>query len=336
LLLIAVSWGGFLPITLLLSRWETTRPAIDGRAREEWIDRPDGTRLHCLLQGPAHGPTLVFTHGWTLEGNVWGYQVSELCTKYRTVVWDLPGLGQSRGPQDGNYSLEKMADDLAAVVEKAGVGSVILISHSIGGMLTQTFCRTHAEQLGNRVAGIVLVHTTYTNPLNTALLAPLWKALESPLIVPLNYLTIWLAPLAWLSNWQSYLNGSLQVVTRIASMSGRQTWGELNYSAWLAAKAWPGVVARGNLAMLEFNEERTLPGVDLPTLVIAGEHDRMTKPAASEHIEHLLSQGLLARVRAGHLGFWESAPPSANSSMISPGDSPPKLPPHRAFNRNPR
>jgi pimeloyl-ACP methyl ester carboxylesterase len=305
LAMLALSGGGFFPITLLLGRPSTARqPALDQGA-EKWIDRPDGTRLRCVVQGPAHGPTLIFSHGWTLEGDVWGYQVEDLSGKYRTLVWDLPGLGQSRGPQNGDYSLEKMADDLAAVIDQAGPGPIVLVGHSISGMIAQTYCRTHAGQLGNRVAAIVLVHTTYTNPLNTAFLAPLWKALEKPLVVPLNYLTIWLAPLAWLSNWQSYLNGSMQVFTRIASMSGRQTWGELNYSAWLAAKAWPGVVARGNLAMLEFDEERTLPTIDLPVLVIAAEHDRMTQPFASEHIERLLPQGVLARVPAGHLGFWE-------------------------------
>jgi pimeloyl-ACP methyl ester carboxylesterase len=151
----------------------------------------------------------------------------------------------------------------------------------------------------------VLLHTTYTNPLRTALLAPFWLAIQKPILVPLNYLTIALAPIAWLSNWQSYFNGSLHVAIRIASFAGRQTWRQLDYSAWLAAKAWPGVVARGNLAMLQFEEELSLPDIDVPTLVIAATHDRLTKAIASERIESLLPQGLLATVPAGHLGFWE-------------------------------
>ena len=155
------------------------------------------------------------------------------------------------------------------------------------------------------MGGIALVHTTYTNPLRTAFLAPLWTALEKPLIIPLNYLTIALAPLAWLSNQQSYWNGSLHTMTRIASFAGGQTWGQLQGGAWLAAKAWPGVVARGNLAMLEFDERATLPHIDIPALVIAAKHDRMTKAEASTHLEAALPQGVLATVPAGHLGFWE-------------------------------
>jgi pimeloyl-ACP methyl ester carboxylesterase len=172
-------------------------------------------------------------------------------------------------------------------------------------MITQTYCRLFAAKLAQRVAGIALVHTTYMNPLRTALGASLWTALEKPLIVPLNYLTIALAPLAWLSNWQSYLNGSLQITSRISSFAGHQTWGQIDYSSRLFAKAWPGVTARGNLAMLEFDARQTLPHVEVPTLVIAGRHDRLTKHIASETMDNLLPHGILASVDAGHLGHWE-------------------------------
>jgi pimeloyl-ACP methyl ester carboxylesterase len=113
------------------------------------------------------------------------------------------------------------------------------------------------------------------------------------------------APLAWLSNWQSYLNGSLHVVSRISSFAGGQTIGQIDYASRLFAKAWPGVVARGNLAMLEFDAKPTLPQVETPTLVIGGQFDRLTKMEASEYMEQHLPHGLLTTVAAGHLGLWE-------------------------------
>jgi pimeloyl-ACP methyl ester carboxylesterase len=228
-----------------------------------------------------------------------------MSSRFRLVIWDLPGLGRSQGPANRDFSLEKMAKDLSAVVDAAGKGPVILVGHSIGGMISQTYCRLHAQQLASRVAGIVLLHTTYTNPLHTALGRTLWKAIEKPILVPLNHLTVWLAPLAWLSNIQSFLSGNLHIVTRIASFSGQQTWGQLNYGAWLAAKSWPGVVARGNLAMLAFDEQQTLPHVELPVLVVAAHHDRMTCPDASDRLAALLPGSIESGIRGGHLGFWE-------------------------------
>jgi pimeloyl-ACP methyl ester carboxylesterase len=303
--LIGISFLGWLPATLLLGKPGFGEPRAEGLGQDHVVERADGTRLHVQIQGPKNGPTLVFTHGWSMDRTAWYYATRDLKDRFRMVFWDLPGLGKSQGPANGAYDIDKMAGDLDAVIQSAGRGPIILVGHSIGGMMSQTFCRLHAQQLGPRVAGIVLVHTTYTNPLRTAFLAPLWTALERPLIVPLNHLTVWLAPLVWLSNWQSYLNGSLHMFTRFASFAGNQTWGQLDYAARLAAKAWPGVVARGNLAMLEFDEQATLPQVEIPVLVIASQYDLMTRPSASERIDQLLPHAMYATVPAGHLGLWE-------------------------------
>lgn len=304
--LVAWSLIGYLPMLPLLGKAKFDEPKPDRRGEVLIVDRPDGSRLNVEIYGNATGPTLVFTHGWSLDSTEWYYAKKLLADRYRVVVWDLPGLGRSRGPNDNNYKLEKMAADLDAVAEAVAPDQrVFLIGHSIGGMITQTYCRVFADKLSERVAGLVLDHTTYQNPITTAVGAPLWKALEKPLLVPLNYLTIAMAPLAWLSNWQSYLNGSLHMVSRISSFAGGQTMGQVDYASLLFAKAWPGVVARGNLAMLEFDAKATLPTIETPTLVIGGQYDRLTKIEASQYMEEHLPHGLLTTVAAGHLGLWE-------------------------------
>jgi pimeloyl-ACP methyl ester carboxylesterase len=310
---IAFSWVGYLPILPFLGGWNANRAdrhqAVRPRSAQT-IFRPDGSRLHVEIFGREHGPTLVMTHGWSLNVTAWTYLLPFLTDKFRIVVWDLPGLGRSTGPTNKDYSLEKMARDLEAVVVEFSAGKeqgpVILIGHSIGGMINQTFCRSFPDHIGTLVQGVVLLHTTYTNPLKTALFAPVWRAIQNPVIVPLNYLNIWLSPLAWLSNVQSYCNGSLHILTRISSFAGRQTLHQLNHGAWLAAAAPPHVLARGNLAMLQFDEQQILPTVDVPVLVIAARDDRMTKPAASYRLDDSLPQSHLAVLKpAGHLGYWE-------------------------------
>jgi pimeloyl-ACP methyl ester carboxylesterase len=304
--LVAWNFVGFLPVLLFLGRPRGDEPQRIRDGEKRVVERPDGTRLNVEIYGDAANPTLVCTHGWSLTSTEWYYVKKLLSDDYRIVVWDLPGLGQSRGPKNNDYSLEKMAGDLDAVVEAVSPNApVFLIGHSIGGMITQTYCRLFPAKVNERVLGLVLTHTTYVNPLHTALGAPLWKALEKPLIVPMNYLTIALAPLAWLSNWQSYLNGSLHVTSRISSFAGGQTWGQVDLSSRMAAKAWPGVVARGNLAMLDFDARSTLPAINAPTLIIGGKHDRLTKLSASESIDQQVPHGILSIVDAGHLGLWE-------------------------------
>lgn len=141
------------------------------------------------------------------------------------------GLRKSRGPSNPDHSLEKLANDLNAVLEQISPnGPVILIGHSIGGMTQQTFCRLFGEKLGKSVKGLVLVHTTYTNPLATNMAAWIAKPLE-PIIKIVNFLMIPLAPLFWLSNWQSYYNGSAHMAARLESFTGKQSWEQLDHSA---------------------------------------------------------------------------------------------------------
>lgn len=306
--LILLSTVGPYPLVRLLSRRGPHDPDPNRQqGRPLSISRPDGWEIHAEVFGPATGPTLICTHGWSLDRTDWMYLIDRLGGRYRIVVWDLPGLGSSPSAANRDCSLEKYAGDLHALVGSTGEGSTILVGHSIGGMIIQTYCRLHPEMLGKRVHGLALVHTTYKNPLTTMLGAPLWTALQKPVIEPLNYLTIVLAPLAWLSNWQSYLNGSTHLMSRITSFAGRQTGFQIDYSSRLATIAWPGILARGNLAMLRFDEERTLSTISVPVLAVGGANDRITKLEASERIVAAAPHADLALLKpGGHLGHWES------------------------------
>jgi len=302
---IGLSIGGRSPARWLFST-KHANLVIDQNATSMFVvDRPDGSQLHGKVFEGIGKPTLLLTHGWSLDSSAWKYLINALNVEYRVVTWDLAGLGKSRGPSNHDHSLEKLANDLNAVLEHvAPIGPVILIGHSIGGMTQQTFCRLHAEKLGKSVKGLVLLHTTYTNPVATNMAAWITKPFE-PFIKLINFSMIPLAPFLWLSNWQSYFNGSLHVSARLESFTGKQTWEQLDHSALMGAKAWPGVVARGNFGMMKFDEEPTLPKINIPVLVIAGEHDRLTVSSASKRIEALLPQATLFYDQGGHLGHWE-------------------------------
>lgn len=304
--LLLISFGGYWPVNWLLGNQSGPEAEHLKPTQQKFVDRPDGSRLFVQIFGNESAPTLLLTHGWSLDSSTWDYIKRRLAERFRLVMWDLPGLGRSRGPSNGDYSIEKLAQDLNAVIEATAAPTpLFLVSHSIGSMATQTFCRLHPEQLASKVQGLVLVHPTYVNPLRTCFLSSLATALELPLITPLNYLTIALAPLAWLSNWQSYLNGSLHLTTRVSSFSGQQSREQLEHAARLGAQAWPGVLARGNLAMQRFDEEATLSNIELPTLLIGGEYDRMTRPEAAEHMASRLPNDRPFRLSSGHLGYWE-------------------------------
>jgi 2-succinyl-6-hydroxy-2,4-cyclohexadiene-1-carboxylate synthase len=84
------------------------------------------------------GPTLVLCHGYTGSSLDFVLQVDALAeeTHRRVVTLDLRGHGQS--PQYGDlesYSIQLLADDLIALLDKVGNGPVDLLGHSMGGQV---------------------------------------------------------------------------------------------------------------------------------------------------------------------------------------------------------
>jgi hypothetical protein len=112
-------------------------------------------------------------------------------------------------------------------------------------MITLTLCKAFPGMMGRQVAGLVLAHTTYTNPDRTTRMAWLYTAIEKPVIIPLLYVTIALWPLVWAMNWLSYLNGSTHRSTHKQSFAGGETRGRLDFFATFAPRARPDVLARG-------------------------------------------------------------------------------------------
>jgi pimeloyl-ACP methyl ester carboxylesterase len=319
-------------LVLLMRRPAADEPRSERDGQELRVQGPDGSDLQVEIYGQKGQPTLLMTHGWDLDAAAWYYEKRSLSDRLRLVLWDLPGLGRSSQPSDGKYSLERMAQDLRAVLARTGEGHpVVLVGHSIGGMTILTFCRLFPELLGREVAGIVLVNTTYTQPLNTVTAGALLRAIQKPILEPLLHLTIWLSPLVWLMNWQSYLSGSSHKTTSSASFSGQESRGQLDFAAYFTAKMSPAVLAKGILAMLRWDETATLSRINVPTLIITSDADKITLPEASRTMASAIPQAQLIQVSpAGHPGFLERserydaaiAEFAATCLMLQPGPSP--------------
>lgn len=296
------------PTRLFRRSGEEPTDSPEGIARR--IQRPDGTELHVELYGPEDAPPVVLTHGWGLDEHEWSYTKQKLADRHRLIVWDLPGLGRSTSPADNDWSLEKLARDLESVLSLAGGRPAILVGHSIGGMIQLTFCRLFPEALGRRVCGLVLAHSTYTNPVKTTSWAAFYTALQKPVLEPLCHLMVWLAPLVWLMNWLSYLNGSAHRSTERSSFSGHETQGQLDFLTRYYVKAWPGVLARGLLAMFRYDATEVLGAIRVPVLVVTGDQDKTCTPQASTTMSRSIPQAKLITLQpARHCGLFEHHEP---------------------------
>jgi pimeloyl-ACP methyl ester carboxylesterase len=263
------------------------------------LARPDGTTIHAEVYGPTDAPTLVLTHGWGISSTEWYYAKRQLSDRFRLIVWDLPGLGLSAQPKDRDFALEKMAADLHNVLQLADGKRVVLVGHSIGGMINLTFCRQYPELLGSSVAGIVQVDTTYTNPVRTTRDAGFSLAIQKPIAEPVLHAMIALSPVVRILNWLSYQNGLTQLYTAHSSFGGSETLGQVDFVSQFQYRSSPAVVARGTLAMFHWDATPVLPHVNTPVLILVGNQDTTTVPAASERMQQLIPGAQLQRINSG-------------------------------------
>lgn len=296
-------------LTALLGRAPRTGEAEPRAVTGGTVHRiagPGGTTLHAESHGRPGAPVLLLTHGWGLSSDEWFYACQQFADRYHLLLWDLPGLGRSQEPRDHNYDLPWLAGDLKAVLSLAGTQPVILCGHSIGGMITLTFCRQFPELISQQVAGLVLTSTTPTNPVNTAWGAPFIRALQRPLLRPLCYVTVALSPLVRVMNGLSYLNGTAHLANHFTQFGGQETRGQLEFITRLTAQANPAVVARGMLAMLRYDATDVLPTIAVPTLVVAASDDKATLPEASCFMTREVPGAEEVMLSpAGHLGLLE-------------------------------
>ena len=304
LILTSIS-GGWISTVPFLKRGEL--PSDDDRDETVTrIVRPDGTELHISFFGNADGVPIILTHGWGLDSREWIYARKELASRCRIIAWDLPGLGRSKAPANNDFSLEKLARDLDEVVKLAGPRPVILAGHSIGGMIILTYARLFHGLMSERVAGLVLGQTTYTNPVATTSMAAFYRAIQKPVLEPLCYLMIGLAPIMWLLNWWSYLTGSIHRTNHKSFFSGEENRQQLGFISRYSIQAWPATVARGFLAMFHYDATATLPTIAVPTLVIGGERDVTCKNEASVTMSQSIPNArLMTLATARHGGVFE-------------------------------
>jgi pimeloyl-ACP methyl ester carboxylesterase len=96
---------------------------------------------------------VVFLHSLAGSTQQWSAQLSHIRTTRRAIALDLRGHGQSSSPENDDYAIESMAQDVQMVVDQLGIERFILVGHSMGGSVAGAYTGIYPE----RVAGLLLV-----------------------------------------------------------------------------------------------------------------------------------------------------------------------------------
>lgn len=100
-------------------------------------------------------PTVLLLHGKNFAADYWEKTANYLHEKgYGVLMPDQIGFGKSSKPEHYQFSFEALADNTKGLVESLGIDKLVVMGHSMGGMLATRFALNHA---GN-VEKLVLVN----------------------------------------------------------------------------------------------------------------------------------------------------------------------------------
>ena len=113
-----------------------------------YIDVP-GARLYYEVHGD--GPTLLLSPGNGVPSSLWGPLLPLLSARFRTVVYDMRGIGRTEVDADSHPTVEEYADDLHALAAEVGRPAFSL-GHAWGAWVAGVHAIRHPDE----VRGLVL------------------------------------------------------------------------------------------------------------------------------------------------------------------------------------
>ena len=231
------------------------------------VGRENSAPIDLYYEDHGSGKPVVLIHGWPLSGASWERQVAALLDAgYRVITYDRRGFGQSSKPSTG-YDYDTLAADLHDVVRKLDVREAALVGFSMGGGEVARYLGVYGSQ---RVSQAVFISSvtpcllkTTDNPAGVD--TSVFKGIEAAITAD---------RLAFLSKFLAdFYNVDVLGGHLVSDQVVQCSW---NVAAGASAKGTIDCVAAW---LTDFRKD--MARIDVPTLVIHGDADRILPIGAS-------------------------------------------------------
>jgi 3-oxoadipate enol-lactonase len=254
----------------------------------------DDRRVHYRDEGTGDTPVLLL-HAFPLDSTMWEPQWLDLGRRYRFVAPDLAGFGESTGPDDpARLTIESWADDVIGLAGALGFDHVTVVGASLGADVALAVARRQRDLVG----GLALAGIRVAEP--------------SP-----EEDTFWAEQAGWIAGGGDVDPVADRLVDEIVGRDSsrrpevvkqtRTMMGRASRSGWAAGFE----ALRGRPPVLPDAGK-----IDVPTLIVAGEHDRAASPDdACTLAEHIPGAGVVVVPDSGHLPNLEN-PAVFNQALV--------------------
>jgi 3-oxoadipate enol-lactonase len=256
------------------------QPSDSQQVKFQQVTSEDAKIVYRVL---GEGSPVVLLHPFPANHEFWLPVAQALVTRYRLILPDLRGHGDS-GVGEGPATMDKHAADIARVMDDAAVGRCPLIGVSIGGYALFEFWRTHR----GRVTALGLCNTKAPADSTDARDARVQSANEV------------------LERGTEPFFGSM--IPRLLGETTRQTRPDLVDGALrMMRKMSPEDVAQVQRGMAGRPDSvETLETINVPTLLVTGDEDILTGIKEAELMrQHISGSQLRVIPKAGHYSPWE-------------------------------
>jgi len=245
--------------------------------------------LHYIDIGISTAVPVVFIHGFPFSHKMWtfpGGQTEALASTHRVIAYDIRGHGDSE-VGDGQYTIELFVDDLIAFFDHLSISKAVAVGLSMGGYIALRAIERHPD----RFRGLVLCDTKSEADSNEAKV----KRASSIKAVKAN------GPRQFAQNFVAGVFTAESFNARAEAVKAIQSTIERTAPLSLC----------GTMLALAGRTDTTssLPSITVPTLIMVGEQDVLTPPAASQAMkEKIPNAELYLLPGAAHLSNIENAP----------------------------
>jgi pimeloyl-ACP methyl ester carboxylesterase len=256
----------------------------------------DGTPIAYATAGRWDDPsatTLVLANGLGGTGVAWTHQVAHLADRCRFVTWDYRGLFRSGRPRDPSaFSVDKQVDDLFAVLAELRVERAVLMGWSMGVQVSLEALRRRPSL----ATGLVLLNGTFGRPFHTLPGGQIAAHVVPRILKVLRRFHRFSArAMNTVAAWPETI-GWLKAIGVVGDTLDEQVFADVvaEFSSMDMDAYFRTLHALG-----EHDAMDVLPTIAVPTLIVAGERDRMTPQKAAKRIASMIPGAEILVVKGG-------------------------------------
>jgi abhydrolase domain-containing protein 6 len=270
LLLGALLLLGLFVVTVYLAFPEVILRALALSARRSaGLERRsvDTAGHHIVYLDGGAGPAVVLVHGFGATKDIWDVVAAQLTPRYRVIVPDLPGFGESPVRDGETYDAERQARRVRALLDALGVRDHHIGGSSMGGLISVVYAGLYPEAVRSLlIAAAPGVRAPEKSDLSWRL-----EAGGNPLLVGSEADLDQLLELVFFR--PPSIPGPIRRAMLHDAIDRRATY----------ARIFKDLAGSGEGAL-----ETLLPKITARTLVVWGRHDRLVHPSSVDVFTRLM------------------------------------------------